>query len=102
MGQGQGPRQTLIELDVDHVILDVQIDEMIGRERWLADHDQELEIGLDLCDADAGLFRELLERYPAPMGDVGHDEQQPAEVIGDAHADTPGRTDPGTCFWCVA
>jgi 3-hydroxyacyl-CoA dehydrogenase len=83
--QAQRSTQALVELDVDDVVLDIQIDEMVGRQRRLPDHRQQIQIGPDLRASRARLLGQLGQRDAVAVRDVRDDEQQSAETIADAH-----------------
>ena len=86
-GEPGGLAEALVEVDPHLVVLHVEVDEVVGLEGRPAHHGEQLEISEQLLAADAQLPGERLHRHPLVTGDVGNDEEQPAEPLVDvAHA----------------
>src|SRR6266540_3867643 len=81
LGEPGWTREALVERDVDPVALDVQVEEVVGREGRRADAEQEVEVLEQLLLAAAAAPRQLADRDSGMADRVRDEEQDAAEAI---------------------
>ena len=88
LGEARRAREALVQRDVDAVALDVQVEEVVGRERRGADLEEEVEVLEQLLLRAAAAPREVLHRDPGVAHRVRDEEQDAAEPVARV---VPGR-----------
>ena len=77
-GPGEGSGQ---EVDPDPLVLDHDVDQLVGRERVEADQEHHLEVGQQLGAGEAEAGAHVLDPGPVALRDPGDDRQQPPHPV---------------------
>ena len=79
--ESRRPGEALVKGHVHPVALDVEVEEVVGRERGAAHAEQEVEVLEDLLLRDAALAGQLAHRHAGVADRVGDEEQDPPQPI---------------------